>query len=553
MSKFLERGTSIGSQFEIVTAIARGGFSVVYLGKLRGTDTPVAVKILEKNDKLDPIWVARFRREASIIKNFSHPNTVRLLDYGEESAFHYIVMEFVPGRSLFRQVRKYGALQARQIADIILFVCGALQEAHGKGVLHRDLKPSNIMLTETGDGFTAKILDFGSAKFLDSNIDDPIENTSQGRPKQKLTHNGVFVGTPRYAAPEQLLQEDVDSRVDIYGLGMVMWEALVGDPAVKALDYASCIETHLGPEPWRLPLHINTPPAFADIVHRALQKKKEDRYQNVEALSEDLLIFLGAIKHEPSEFRFSITEESDSYIALDDLFGDITGLEHNSDVPLLNSYISPVPKVRKPKPQREKKTMKKPESLISELQPISEVENLELAHPEPIVKREPHYRHEDKNDSKKVTVFIPLLIVLLIIGGFVYFVLTNTPTMKEEVLEKVAAQEDDKELTKQTLDPHFITTTLRATGWIVREGDVLPYQDGVTLRTLKADKKKFDATISVFVCTTGKQVKELKKLSDGRDVNSVEFGTTFVRWDTTDTGSELLGKTLLELKKLQKK
>lgn len=546
-SEFLEKGTLVGSKYEIVKPIARGGFSVVYLAKFTESDTPLALKILDKNDQLDPIWVARFRREASIIRSFSHPNNVRILDFGEQVDFYFIAMEFVPGRSLFKQIKKHGALDSRQIARIILFVCGALEEAHNKGILHRDLKPSNIMLTDTDEGFSAKVLDFGSAKFVELRPGQKIDCTTQGQRYLQLTQQGVFVGTPRYAAPEQLLQENVDIRVDIYGLGMVMWEALVGDPAVSKLDYASCIEFHLGPSPWMLPLSLNTPPEFADIVHRALQKKKEDRYQNIEALAADLLLFLESLRDD-SEVRLSISEASDPFFD-DENFGDITGLEHDSDVPLLDTdpRVTPPsrPKVETKKRKRDPAIRDVPLNLQL---PISEVESLELETTQPLPKRETTQPEYLGQTPKNKSLIVPYLVALAILAGFVYFVLEKTGSVKESLLERIENPED----LKNTLNGEFIVAALRSTGWILRQGEAIPYRDGVELRTLIGNKKGLKTTINIFECTNAKQVKDLKKIAhEGTD--NITFGSTFVRWKKSDNGSDMLSRTLFELKKMQKK
>ena len=585
MSEFLKKGRRVGNAYEIIKPIAKGGFSVVYLARFKDTDAPLAVKILRKDQNLDPIWVARFEREASIIRSFSHPNTVRILDFGEEEDFHFIAMEFVQGRSLFKHIRKHGPLSSREVAEITLMVCGAIEEAHTKGVLHRDLKPSNIMLSRTESGFSAKVLDFGSAKILDLLPDQDIDKTTQGHGLQKLTQQGVFVGTPRYAAPEQLLQEHVDIRVDIYGLGMVMWEALVGDPAVPGLDYSTCLELHLGPQPWMLPLAINTEPEFADIVHCALQKKPEDRYQNIRELSSALESFLFNLG-ELSEFDMSISEASDAFESGPENIQSPPLSPPLGSLPTNDSWVSAA---GYPNLTEDEDTMQK--ESYRELLPLPRAahalqEESESHYQEIELKDEPEGRLQldqvpgrraarrplapqnsppmkEKNSKKNAYFFlIPIAIIALIMGWALYpsdakiekttHVEKESVLLKTQILEKIEHSEQKEEREKgQTLSSSFIISSLRTTGWNLREGDAFRYRDGVTLRTLLVDKKGKKATLSLFNCEHSAQALELDAITK-EGFNTVSFGTTFIRWKSSDSGASAIENTFLALQTLQK-
>lgn len=272
-------GVVIADKYRVDKMIARGGFSAVYRGTQMGMGRPVAIKILDLGDEIEATWMERFGREARLVSQLRHPNTITIFDFGKhEDDFLYIVMEYINGRSLSRQIKKHGALDPHDVAFIAGEILKSLDEAHSGGILHRDLKPSNIMIARDHNGIrVVKVLDFGVAKIL-----EPSEVDIQ------LTAQGAFVGTPRYASPEQLRREEATVASDIYGVGMVMWEALVGDPPVPSTDFSSCVEYHLGPQPWQLPDSVDCPPGLAHILYTALQKDASERYANCRQMLSDL-------------------------------------------------------------------------------------------------------------------------------------------------------------------------------------------------------------------------------------------------------------------------
>lgn len=263
-------GTVVAGKYRVEKLVARGGFSSVYRAQQIGMDRDVALKILELGDKADDTTIQRFIREARLVSQLSHPNTITIFDFGQAgSEFLYIAMEYVKGRSLSRQIKKYGALHANDAAKVALDILKSLEEAHGQGVLHRDLKPSNIMLgRDHSDELAVRVLDFGVAKVLEPT---PEMGT-------KLTQAGTFVGTPRYASPEQMKGDTLTPASDVYGVGMILWECIVGEPAVKGLDFAAAVEGHLSSRPWRLPESVACPDGLAQILYRALEKKPANRY-----------------------------------------------------------------------------------------------------------------------------------------------------------------------------------------------------------------------------------------------------------------------------------
>ncbi len=275
-------GTMIAGRYRIDRAVARGGCSVVYQGTHVEMQRPVALKLMSPlSGDEDRAWVERFKREARLASKLRHPNTITIFDYGSAQGILFIAMEWVEGLSLRQAIRQDGAIQARRVATLTLQLLGSLEEAHQQHILHRDVKPSNIMLTTSVEGDELlKVLDFGLAK-----IDAP-DYAQAGQ--AALTRPGDFVGTPRYASPEQLRGHALTPASDLYGVGMVMWEMLVGEPAVPDIDFGTCVQHHLGPSPWRLPSGISCPAGLASVVEQALEKDPLARYQDCASLREAL-------------------------------------------------------------------------------------------------------------------------------------------------------------------------------------------------------------------------------------------------------------------------
>jgi serine/threonine protein kinase len=271
-------GTIIAGKYKIERAIARGGCSIVYRGLHQEMGRQVALKLMAAEDGTDVgAWAERFRREARLASQLRHRNTITTFDYGAEGDLLYIAMEWVDGDSLRNVIKKEGAMEAMRVARLSAQMLRSLNEAHGLGILHRDLKPSNIMLTTDADGVEIlKVLDFGLAK---AQLDPQTQTQLL-----KLTQDGDFVGTPRYASPEQLKGRELTTASDIYGVGMVMWEMLTGKPAVPDIDFGTCVQYHLGSQPWALPPEIGCPVGLARVVEGALAKKAADRFQTCEAM-----------------------------------------------------------------------------------------------------------------------------------------------------------------------------------------------------------------------------------------------------------------------------
>src|SRR6266852_369958 len=206
-------GQTLAAKYLIEQLIKRGGMGSIYRGKHVMMAKTVAVKVLRPSLAGDDVVVARFSREAKAASRISHPHAVSVTDFGEaENGVVFLVMEYLEGRTLKEIIRSEGPLPLKRVVEIIRQVTGALDAAHGQGVVHRDLKSDNIMVSQTNGGDWAKVLDFGIAKIQQSaSVKDA-----------DLTAPNLVIGTPQYMSPEQCSQtQALDARSDIYSLGVI--------------------------------------------------------------------------------------------------------------------------------------------------------------------------------------------------------------------------------------------------------------------------------------------------------------------------------------------
>jgi eukaryotic-like serine/threonine-protein kinase len=262
-------------RYELTHLIARGGMAQVYRAMDRQLERPVALKVLFPELSVDRTFVERFRREAQAAANLSHPNIVPVFDWGEDDGSYFIVMEYVEGRPLSAVLRDPQRMPPRQIAMIGAGVAAALAFAHRHGVVHRDVKPGNVLITPDGD---VKVTDFGIARAMNT--------------EESLTQTGAVMGTAAYFSPEQAEGKGVDSRSDIYSLGVVLYEMAVGRPPFTGDSPVAVASKHVRDLPV-LPRQANptVPPALEAVVMKAMAKNPDDRYGSAEELRADLLRF----------------------------------------------------------------------------------------------------------------------------------------------------------------------------------------------------------------------------------------------------------------------
>jgi len=274
-------GHSLAGKYKIEELIKSGGMGSVYRGKHVLMDKTVAIKVLRPSLALDHAVVARFSREAKAASRISHPNAVIVTDFGEdENGVVFLVMEYLDGRTLKEIIKSEGPMMLDRAIDIIRQVSGALDVAHAQGVIHRDLKSDNIMLSSTHGNEWAKVLDFGIAK-----IQQP-----EGMRDIEITAANLVVGTPQYMSPEQCSQSGpLDSRSDIYSLGVIIFEMLAGRVPFTGESPTVIMMKHVQePPPSLLTVRSDLPAAVDDVVRRALSKQPGDRFASAGGLAEAL-------------------------------------------------------------------------------------------------------------------------------------------------------------------------------------------------------------------------------------------------------------------------
>jgi serine/threonine-protein kinase len=266
----------IGEQFgnyKSIALLGEGGMGAVYLAEHPGIGRRVAVKVLHKNYTRDEHLLARFLNEARAANAIRHPNIIEILDSGMlADGTPFLVMELLEGESLGTRLRQHGALSLPTAVDFAYQTASALGAAHVKGIVHRDLKPDNLFVVpdpHDSNRQRIKVLDFGIAKLQQGSVGDSVK-----------TRTGTLMGTPIYMSPEQCRgTRTVDQRSDIYSLGVIFYEMLVGQPPFVSEGFGDLVNMHLNVPP--TPARSKRPeitPALDAIVMKMLAKNPEDRY-----------------------------------------------------------------------------------------------------------------------------------------------------------------------------------------------------------------------------------------------------------------------------------
>jgi serine/threonine protein kinase/Tfp pilus assembly protein PilF len=273
-------GELIDDRYELLALLGWGGMGSVYKAFDRYTKGTYALKIISKNVADTDILAKRVEQEAKAAKSLTHANIVPVYEAGKGvNGAPYLVMEYIDGENLEYLLRAHKSLQSDRAVRIFIEIAEALVHAHQKGVIHRDLKPSNILLTKTeGGAELVKIVDFGIAKISDEhNVD-----------KTKLTQTGELLGSPLYMSPEQCRGDELDTRSDLYSLGCIMYETLVGRPPFDGENPVRILLKHISDTPVPLPKQQGINLALRQVVMRCLEKDPADRYQSAVPLLKDL-------------------------------------------------------------------------------------------------------------------------------------------------------------------------------------------------------------------------------------------------------------------------
>jgi eukaryotic-like serine/threonine-protein kinase len=268
-------GELVGGRYRVTGVLGEGGMGKVYVGEqqMGSTVRKVAIKTLHAHLSKDPSVLARFHRECGTVAQLEHPNTIKFFDFGStQDGTLYIAMEFVAGKPLSDVIRDQGPLASERVVKIMRQTCGALDEAHLQGIVHRDLKPDNLVLTDrAGETDFVKVLDFGIAARRES---------ADAQKEQKLTQQGMVLGTPPYMSPEQFTGKALDARSDVYSLGVMAYEMLAGKLPFEADTPWQWATQHMTAQP--IPFEVsapslNVPPAMRAAILKSLSKDKEQR------------------------------------------------------------------------------------------------------------------------------------------------------------------------------------------------------------------------------------------------------------------------------------
>jgi serine/threonine protein kinase len=282
----LIEGTKI-ENYQVLSLLGKGGMGEVYLAYDSKLGRKVALKVLLKQFIQDPMRVKMFEREARAASALNHPNIVTIFDIGRFEDAQFIATEYIEGQTLRQRIKASG-MPMRELLDVAIQTAGALAAAHDAGIVHRDIKPENVMLRR--DGY-AKVLDFGLAKLTEpvpmSQIDqDAISTMARG---DAYNTAGLVMGTVNYMSPEQARGETVDSRSDVFSLGVLIYEMATGKTPFTGANAIEVLAATLEREP--LPLtqcDQRIPAELERIVAKSLRKDREQRYQTIRDMSVDL-------------------------------------------------------------------------------------------------------------------------------------------------------------------------------------------------------------------------------------------------------------------------
>jgi serine/threonine-protein kinase len=270
-------GSTIEGKYRIDAKLGEGGMGAVYSASRLLIGDVVAVKILHAEQN-DPKAADRFRREAQAAARLKHPNAVTIHDFGITSeGLQYLVMELLEGQSLRQIIKQDGPLPPPVAAEITTQACAALDEAHQRHIVHRDIKPDNIIINSTIAGLRVKVLDFGIAKLRDDLA-------------SHLTQTGSVMGTPHYMSPEQCLGEELDSRADIYSMGIVLYEMLCGRVPFNSPVSTAVVVQHVNQPPQSLrTINLGISPQVEAVVFHALEKRRDARPATAGAFAQELI------------------------------------------------------------------------------------------------------------------------------------------------------------------------------------------------------------------------------------------------------------------------
>lgn len=292
-------GTSFADRYQLTGRLGKGGMAVVYRAVDKNLGREVALKVLRKDVAGDPIAAKRLIREARAAAALHHPHIITIHDVGEKDGTVYVVMEVLVGRALSDVMEEAGALGVERSLNIAEQMASALSVAHAQNIIHRDIKPENLYLLEAGGGDFVKLLDFSIAKL-------PTEMVTAA-----LTRAGSVFGTPHYMAPEQVEGKGVGPQTDLYALGAVLYEMIIGEPPYDGPSIIDILLKHVkSPPPSLLGRGLKLPNGLSEFVQQLMAKKQADRPATASFVRDEIGRMLSELRHSHDGERATASVEA---------------------------------------------------------------------------------------------------------------------------------------------------------------------------------------------------------------------------------------------------
>lgn len=444
----LSKGQKINERYEVVKSIGEGGMANVYLAQDTILDRKVAIKVLRGDLSSDDKFIRRFQREALSVSNLSHPNIVEVYDVGEEDGQHYIVMEYIEGKTLKQLLKKRESLTLTEVIDIMTQLTDGISHAHESYIIHRDIKPQNIMIEDDGK---VKITDFGIAMAL---------NATQ------LTQTNSVMGSVHYLPPEQASGKSATIKSDIYSMGILMYELLTGNVPFKGDNAVEIALKHMKDKiPSIRKQDPSIPQSVENILIKATAKNPRNRYDSAKEMHEDLLHCMDEDHANDKKITFTYPEN------------DI-----DSTAPIPTTTIKK--KIEKPKNNENEEIIEDTDELVKDIkkEDLEDEENSD------------DYFEEPKRRNTLITILTIFFLLLLITGAL--FWLITTREVKDVTVPNVVGLTTDEAIEKLK-EAGFTYTTEQKNSDKVEEGFVIK-----TSPKAGSTRKKGD-TITIIESTGG--------------------------------------------------
>ncbi len=470
----LSKGQKINDRYEIIKNIGEGGMANVYLANDTILDRKVAVKVLRGDLSNDDKFIRRFQREALSVSNLSHPNIVEVYDVGEEDGSHYIVMEYIEGKTLKQLLKKRESLTLTEVIDIMTQLTDGIAHAHESYIIHRDIKPQNIMIEDDG---RIKITDFGIAMAL---------NATQ------LTQTNSVMGSVHYLPPEQASGKSATVKSDIYSLGIMMYELLTGNVPFRGDNAVEIALKHMKDKiPSVRKQDPSIPQSVENIILKATAKNPRNRYDSAKEMHEDLLHCLDEEHVNDKKISFVYPEN------------DLDGAE-----PISTQNV----KTKTDKKKKEE-PMENTDEFVKEIKPEDVEDDDDNDEDE-------EFFEEPKRRNTLITILAAFFLILLITGGI--FWLITTREVKDITVPKVIGLTTNEAIEKLT-KAGFTYNIEQKNSDTVEEGVVISINPKAGSTRKKGDTitiyESIGGTYHYLEDYTGKNYNEVKAKLDLLNIN----------------------------------